>query len=257
MNNIKNPFNTFKVSSFPFSEDCNDDLDNKKINSTEEEKIEYPFDIIEFIVNKIDDKHSLVSIHEKISSFQPNEDLNRRSVFTFSSDVVERSNKIKSYFKNRLLMRRLKNQHMSKYMECLEELLETPRAIKMSHIKIAVKLPDFYREGTETEEIFKKSVSLDKKASHIDINEVFKFVGTVKRHSAKTNTIRYYFKNEKGNLLLINCLNESKEHRLLDFIARTSPSILIRGNSRISHQQGYEDFLLYHEGDLKFYDPNS
>lgn len=240
----------FQVSAWPEDEETFSewvDASKNQKDKPKEEKLEYPFDIMEYIVDGIEDGQSLTAIHEKIVQFQTSEEINKRSVFSFNDNVVNKSNKIKSYFKNRMIMRRLKNRHMSAFMQGLEEILETPQAIKPSHVKIAVKLPDFYREGTETEAIFKESVSLLQKASWSEIDDTFTFAGSVNRHSKNKNSVRHYFKNSDGNLLMIECINGSGEHRLLEFLVNSIPSVLIRGNAKVMPQPGYEDFLIYQE----------
>jgi hypothetical protein len=232
---------------------------NKK---TEEDPVfTYDFDPLALTLGLLDQDNHYTDIHtllsssnEVISNFQP---LKYNNIFTLINDFQSKSETIQRYFKHRLLLRRLKNQYISKYMNALEDLLNNPCCLKLSNIKILLKLPEFYREGIETDNLFKNYQSIEPPFRQDNVKDHFQFVGKISRHSSQENKLRYYFSNSNNNLLLIESVLGSNEQNLMDYMLRHSKSIIIEGCAYIKHQPGYEDFLIYQQGRFKYYDPYS
>lgn len=171
--------------------------------------------------------------------------------------AIEESQRIRRYFKNRMLTRRVKNLWMSKYMDALESELEHQNQVTYENIKILIKLPSFYKEGVATEAIFKDYKSIDSTYAYIEFEDLFTHVGTVERFAKNEYRNRYYFANSKKNLLLYEVVLGSDEESLLKFILSQNKVIGIKGNSRIHHQPGYEDFKLHQKVRYEFFNPNS
>lgn len=222
----------------------------------EDVELSFDYDPLAFAISALDcNRYLFTDIH----SFLTNED---PSIFGNASikdlavtdSAVQHSKKIKKYYKNRLLMRRLKGLYISDYMKSLEELVESTNTIKKSQVKILVKLPEFYKENTETDAIFENCQSI--KTAHATITEfddVFKFVGSVERNAKNDKATRYYFANDKNNFLLYNARNTDKSKHLMDYIIQQDRPIRINGFSSLKPQPGYEDFYIYQEGNFKFF----
>jgi hypothetical protein len=174
-----------------------------------------------------------------------------------SANYLEASEQIQRYFKNRQLMRRLKNQYLSDYMISLENLLENIRQVKQSQVAILVKLPDFYREGKETDQLFSQYQSIKESPGQTFVDDEFTYVTKIERYSNKDNKIRYYFANQKQELLKMEFKTYDRANNLVDYIARQNKPVRITGYSIVKHQPGYDDFLIYIDGDFKFDEPNS
>ena len=231
-----------------------------KYDFTDKETFEFKFDPLLFVVGAQSDGFNNVSIYDllsNISQYRPE----------FFEGVLQKSRRDQSkvdaigrYFKNKILMRRLKGLYVSPYMVKLEEYLENPQKISASQLKIVIKLPDFYREGVETEDILSQHVSLPKqpaKTEHQQIKRPFRLTGAVERNAKNQRTVRYYFADEHNHLLEIEVLRGSKEHKFLKYLVGKKEAIGIDGYFHISHLKGYEDFFLYKDGEFDFYDPNS
>ena len=232
-----------------------------KYDFTDKETFEFEFDPLLFVVGAQSDGIDNVSIYNFLSDIsQPKPE--------FVEGVLQKGRRDQSkvdaigrYFKNKILMRRLKGLYVSPYMKKFEEYLENPQKISASQLKIVIKLPDFYREGVETEAILSQHVSLPRQPTKTERHQVkwaFRLAGSVERNAKNQKTVRYYFVDEKNHLLEIEVIRGAKEHKFLKYLVDKKEAIGIEGYFHVSHPKGYEDFILYKDGDLeKFYDPNS
>ena len=169
----------------------------------------------------------------------------------FDETVVLQANNIRNFFKNTILLRRLKNEYISPFMTALEELNENTNRVNVDHIKILVKLPDFYRESTETRDLFADYKSVDTAENTIEINEAWTFVKKIKRSSKQENFWRYYFSNSKKELMSINCKSFSDTEPLLNYVSSLGP-VGFKGLGFVTKQPGH-DFLLYKLGNYELY----
>ena len=256
---------TFKASKNTVFIDFDFDEVSVGESNTDKEEIvfEYDFDPLCYVLYRIDKKDHLTQAFEFLDfTFLDADEIERRKKSIEQIDLdqyQEKSKSIRTYFKHRLFMRRLNSKHISKYMLGLEEILENPTSIKRSNLKILVKLPDFYRESTETDAVLKNAVSVNKnfKQRRVLLSEQFEFVNSIKRNSKNQNVTRFYFKNKTNNLLLIEATTGSNEYNLIDYLVRQDKPILIDGSCLVRHQAGYDEFLMYQDGDLRYYDPDS
>ena len=162
---------------------------------------------------------------------------------SFNESVVLQANNIRNFFKNTILLRRLKNEYISPFMTALEELNENVNCVNVDHIKILVKLPDFYRESTETRDLFADYKSLDSSKNTVEIDESWTFVKKIKRSSKQENFWRYYFSNSKKELMSINCKSFSDTEPLLNYVCSQGP-VGFKGLGFVTKQPGH-DFLFY------------
>ena len=169
----------------------------------------------------------------------------------FNESVVLQANNIRNFFKNTILLRRLKNEYISPFMTALEELNENVNRVNVDHIKILVKLPDFYRESTETRDLFANHTSLDSSKNTVEVNEPWTFVKKIKRSSKQENFWRYYFSNSKKELMSINCKEFSDTEPFLNYVSSLG-SVGFKGLGFVTKQPGH-DFLFYKLSNYELY----
>jgi hypothetical protein len=244
-----------------------DNIDNTEKESAVE-KVEqvyhFDFDPLAYTLAAIAANKSLGEIHTMLVGnsnvfLSPSTygDVEHKTLIEESANYLEASEQIQRYFKNRQLMRRLKNQYLSDYMISLENLLENIRQVKQSQVAILVKLPDFYREGKETDQLFNQYQSVEGSPGQTFVDDEFMYISKIERYSNKDNTIRYYFVNQKQELLKMEFKTYDRANNLVDYIVRQNKPVRITGYSIVKHQPGYDDFLIYIDGDFKFDEPNS
>jgi hypothetical protein len=211
-------------------------------------KIEYNFDPLAFALAAENQNYQKYQVHLLLESRDPKDFLSLAEIKNYESI----SNNIQKYYRNKLLVRKLKGLHFSNFMKNLEQILDNPRKIKQSQIKIILSLNNFYKEDKATEELFKNYKSLEEESINHQLDDVFSFVKIVERFSKKKNSNRYYFANKNKNLLMIESIRESNEDRLMNYLSR-QPTILIQGNCMITSQPVKNDFLIYSKGNYNFY----
>lgn len=157
------------------------------------------------------------------------------------------ASEIRKFFKNTIMMRRLKDYHISNFMIAVEKITDSERTVDKEHIKILVKLPNFYQESKATEKIFSEYVSADKNFKNvIEYNDCISFVGKVRRVSKKENQHRYYFKTTDKNLIGIFVNSADMSLPLWEFISKKE-KIKLRTFLTASQQPGH-DFVFYRMG---------
>jgi len=106
---------------------------------------------------------------------------------------------IRKHFKHRLMLRRLNNKQMSKFMIALEDVLDSEHKLNRANISILVKLPEFYKEDRQHIEVFKDAVDVVEPHKHID--QVCEFVGRVDRNSASQKRTHWFLKTSDNQLI--------------------------------------------------------
>lgn len=223
-------------------------------------ELEFDFDPLAFILSAENQKffksdvHYLLEVRSK--DLSPDAVSRKESVLKEIKNYEITSNEIQRYYQNKMLLWRIKGFRFSKFQENLEKILENPKKIKKSQLRIMLRLHDFYKEDRDTEELFKNHQSIDGNLGGRSLDDEFVFVKTIERFSKNSNIVRYYFKNSNKNLLLIETNKNTSENNFVDYISRR-PSVIIKGPCSASHQSGHVDFVLYKDGNFKFYDPES
>ena len=106
---------------------------------------------------------------------------------------------IRKHFKHRLMVRRLNNKQMSKFMIALEDILDSESKLNRANISILVKLPTFYEEDRQHIQVFKDAVNVVE--SHKQIAEICEFVGRVDRNSAIQKRTHWFLKTSDNQLV--------------------------------------------------------
>lgn len=222
-----------------------DDWLEEEIFSGEKRKVE--------CFNFTDDTLALVcgclrTGHDLVQTFTTVEQVGKKQISikdVINSEDRELANKIRSYFKNRIITRRLKNQYISKWMEKTEAVLETPNELREDYISLLVKLPDFYQENTEREAIFKKHVSMSKpvntKISIVELNSLVSFAGSVERSSKSEKHVTFYFSTEDNHLVAVDVERSNIGYKLWNWLAHSNQSFRLKSESvQVTTHPGYE-----------------
>lgn len=236
------------LSAQPFNKDQEisifsiDEIESKNQNQL----VRFTFDPLAFVLALIDHNYSLVTIY---SIFQ-----SESTVETAIIDKVkcyqDHSDQIKKYYKNKLLLTRLKKSSLSKYSTRLEKILENIHELQSSDIPILLKLPDFYRQDTETESLIKKYSSVEIESSYpkpaFEHTDQYQFAGKVSRNGKKEKIIRYYFSNQKNQLMVIKIVQDTVSTKLMDYIIKQNKTLNFHVRGNIREQPGHLGFLMFH-----------
>jgi hypothetical protein len=158
-----------------------------------------------------------------------------------SMDDRALADKIRSHFINTILLRRIKDMHISQFMTNLEEALDIATPINLEHIKMLVKLPSFYDEFLQTEAIFKgrKSLPEDQYGELIIVDEILTLAGTVKRASKHEKEKRFYFATQDNAILSVFVKNSTQTQPLWNYMSKKD-KFRITGQAIVSSQPGYD-----------------
>lgn len=162
-----------------------------------------------------------------------------------NSNDREQADKIRSYFKNRIITRRLKNQFISEWMKKAEAVLETPKTLREDYISLLVKLPEFYRENTEREAIFKQHISMPKpentKSSITELNSLVCFAGSVERNSKNQKHVTFYFATEDNYLVAVDVERSDMGYKLWNWFSYNQQPFRLKCESvAVRHHPGYD-----------------
>jgi hypothetical protein len=151
----------------------------------------------------------------------------------------ELADKIRTHFVSSVLMRRLKNEQITHFMNDLEEVLDRTTPTNNTQIKILVKLPEFYERHLQTEEILKdRSCAPGEINSSLEVNEVLTFVGKVRRTSKKENEYRYYCVTQDNVLFSFFIKHTEQSWPVWDYLMKKG-KFRVSGTARVGFQPGY------------------
>lgn len=127
-----------------------------------------------------------------------------------ADSVVSLENQTKAaeiydYFAKRHTLRRLKGEYISNFMLAVDDLCENRKKIDDQHIKVLVKLPQFYEQNRQLESVMRghKSVKKLQNLSFDSWSGEVEFVKQVHIKSSRVNEYQYYFKTNKNYLMRI------------------------------------------------------
>ena len=229
--------------------DWNDAFKSLFVDSVKQEKptryVEYDVDPLAYVVKWIESGTLMHDIHTWL-------EFNTLGPDSFNEEHLKKANEIRNFFKNSIILRRLKGEFISSFMDIVDELNENIYKVNVEHIKVLIKLPDFYRESVETRDLFAQYVSLDSiQTQTLDLDDVWTFVKKIKRNSKNENVWRYYFTNSKKNLLSVVVKSGIDSCVFLEYIASQGP-VGIKGLGFHARQQGW-DFWFYRMSNYELY----
>lgn len=154
----------------------------------------------------------------------------------------ERALTIRKHFRNKILMRRLKNMNMSQFMCAVDDLIESPQRIEKQNVRPLLKLPDFYEEDKLTESIFNSHKSLpEKKVDNLDT--VIEYVDTVKQRNSRNKVDIQYWRTPNDYLVRLVFPLHDMGKNIWEFLAQKGSVHIETENSSLSKVQGYDYFV--------------
>ena len=164
---------------------------------------------------------------------------------------IDQAEKINRHFRNKLLMTGLKGQDLSSFRVALMDHLENPLNLANKHIKILLRLPDFYQEDIFMQDLQDKYNSVDFHGSEtldIDVD----YVGSIDRVVSRLPHVRHYFKTPDNNLLCFIVSDENALKPLVKLITHPDRTMKFRGHAVVQHTKGYPNFRFYMIGNNNY-----
>lgn len=226
-----------------------DEFDDTTVRVKEPIFYEYSDDILAYVVAWQKQGRAPFECHGLIQRSPEYENDTAYSI-DLTDDIREEAAAIRRFFQNKIVMRALKDEHVSKWMNAVTEMLASPTKINNEHIKIIVTLPRFYKESKATEAIFEGCTSIDPTEPFLgEFNENFEYLGTVRRESKNENELRRYFKNSKNQVLAVFLPSNSPANPMWDYLLSKSNTVKIKSHTTIGRQPGH-DFYFYKLGNF-------
>jgi hypothetical protein len=160
--------------------------------------------------------------------------------FEISSESHERADQVRKHFQNNFMLRRLKNQHMSEWMNAVDQALYSPRKIKKEWLAPLITLPGFYDESVATVEIFKNVQSINPHSIPGHFAGEIEFVGKVHRTAKRENMWRYYFKDRHNHLMVLNLESYSPAIPVWDYLITAGRSVEIEATVAYNKHPAHE-----------------
>lgn len=114
---------------------------------------------------------------------------------------VKLADDIRKFYRQKLVLKRLSDPEISDFDQIIEWIVSNPSdSYKLSHIRPMSKLPDFYREDTETRDIIKKYDSLPEDCQ-THVSGKITYVGSVYRKTSRGSQMSWFYKTENNHLV--------------------------------------------------------
>ena len=162
---------------------------------------------------------------------------------------------IRQHFRNKLMMRRLKDQKISGFMQTVDTILDNDQSYNTEMIPVLIKLPGFYEEDIKTSEIFSKAVNPKKinKMRVVNVDEDLFSIGSVTRDSRTQKIETFYFLNRNKTLFAASCKSNSVESRAWHYICGKQ-KIHVTGTARKAAKPGQEVYYFELQRDIQIKD---
>ena len=185
------------------------------------------------------DYHDIGSTLEGVGT-RPTRDIPIANVIEPQDEVL--AVKIRKHFRNKILMRRLKNMNISKFMLAVDELLESPRRIEKDNIRPLMKLPDFYEEDKATEAIFAAHKSLP--ARNVQgLDTTLEYVGTVQRRNSRTKVDMQYWRTPNNYLVRVTFPLHDMGRSAWEYFAKHGKIKVKSEHGGVTKMTGYDYFV--------------
>jgi hypothetical protein len=158
------------------------------------------------------------------------------------SEDRERAIAIRKHFRNKILMRRLKNMNISKFMLAVDDLIESPRRIDKESVRPLMKLPDFYEEDKATEAIFNNHKTLPARNKQ-GLDTTLEYVGTVKQRNSRTKVDIQYWRTPNNYLVRLVFPLHDMGKSVWEFLAKQGKVKIKTEHGGVSKVTGYDYFV--------------
>ena len=157
---------------------------------------------------------------------------------------IDQAEVINRHFRNKLLMTGLKGYELSTFRVALMTHLENPLNLVNKHIKILLRLPDFYQEDIDIHDLERKYDGVEPGVSCL-LESVIEYVATVDRVVSKHPHKRHYFKTSNNKLLCFNVEDANSLQPMMNYIINSKQPVTFRGSVYGGHITGYPNFSYY------------
>lgn len=150
---------------------------------------------------------------------------------------------IRSYYRSKLLVAKLRNEHFTKYRtDLLKYLTDSPKKINSKSIGMIYKLPYFYRYDMKLTEIFGSEYATVSGKSHCEGDVVLTFIDKVNNGKKTSQVHEYWFKDDEGTRVLIEVMKHNPIMNLWDFTIKNGP-VNINAKFEKKHKDNLEYYV--------------
>lgn len=213
----------------------------KEAASKEKTYTTFGYDVLARVVHLIDTK---VEYHEIYSVLNNVSTPNFPHIYQHLDKDITTAEKIRTYFKNKHMLRMLKGEHISEFMSAVDEIIANPFSLRTDHYKIIVKLPAFYEENIQTEQLYKNYNSLSPNSTAATKKDIWTFVAKIEGNAKYDKNHTFYFKNLANNLLTVVVGKGEIGYGIWNYVAETKKSIGIEAHLKVHKKRGY-NFIMY------------
>ena len=153
-------------------------------------------------------------------------------------DGLEKSQEIARYFRNKHMMRRLKNKRITEWMSAVDRILDDIHNIYQDDAKIIGTLPKFYEENQQTENLVGSFKSIEQNSNFLNSKFTVEFVTKIERHTQRHQHIDYYWKTEQNTLLRVRTSRQYHAQSAWDFVSK-QPSVTFKGDFGSDYIHGH------------------
>lgn len=159
---------------------------------------------------------------------------------------VDHAETINRHFRNKFMMHGLQSEFgLSDFRIALMDHLENPLHLVNKHIKILLRLPEFYLEDKIMEKLMSEYVSAE--YDFIDIDTRLEFVDSITRAESRRPHTRFYFATPDKQLICLNVEDKATVLPAMHYITKQT-SVGFKGPVYARHYTGYTGFNFYHTG---------
>ena len=159
-------------------------------------------------------------------------------------EAKELATTIRRYFRNKIMLNRLKDEYISEYIDKLDDILNEPFKISEDKLNVLVTIPRIYFDNINIEAIMNSAKSVaDRRGSDYNSNEPWTFIKKLERNSKSHSSYNYFFKNKDNHVLNLVVPKSQNHVGAWDYIVKQG-TINIRGLMITEKVKGY-DFHMY------------
>jgi hypothetical protein len=249
--------NPFKATSTIFDIDWEECTTDSSVEEKPKEYFNFSTPPLAIVVAMLEAGKEQWEIGETVKALGKRPDIGTDSAVT--KQHQETANEIYDYFAKKYTLRRLKNEHISKYMMAVEELCENRTRMDTEHIGILVTLPKFFKENRELESLMKEHQSIDLKRSQkhgIELDEIVEFVKSIRIQRKNGTATHYFWLRSNGTLIRTASKTNNIDNSAWDCLARAGKIKVKTEQGIAANIQGYDFTVLdlYHPTSISLAD---
>ena len=151
----------------------------------------------------------------------------------------EQAYEIRDYFSKKHMLRRIKGDFISPWMNKVDKLCEASRKLNVDLLPTLVTLPRYYEDNRFIEGLMKESVSVPSKKNVKPFEEVVTFVAKHYRKTRNSSVFDYYWRTGKNELVRARIPTYDLSYKAWDFVAKQGQVVMNFKTPHVMHLQGY------------------